>query len=79
MTVKEFFEERGSKALLAKKMKTSRQVVSLWVTGRNRPNVSSVMKMSDALRELGVNTSPSDILLYINEVSEEYRAKTEEA
>ena len=78
MTVKDFFEERGAQALLAKKMKMSRQVVSLWVTGQNRPSVSSVMKMSEALLELGVDASPSDVLLYINEVRKEDKAQAEE-
>ena len=71
---KEFLEKKGARALLADQMGVTRQSVSLWLTGQTKPNVKNIIRMSKALTELGVPSTPSDILILCNEAREDYEA-----
>lgn len=73
MKLNEFFEKRGAESLLAKEMAVSRQTVSLWCLGKNLPNVTNVIKMSKALCNLGVETTPAELLKFFNKARESYQ------
>lgn len=71
-TIKEFFEARGSVTILAKSMGSTVQAVSLWTSGKKMPTVSSIIKLSKALTELGVEATPAQVLSYCNEAHKKY-------
>ena len=68
MTFEEFMKTRGSQSLIAKQMNVSRQRVNEWFDGVGKPNVTNIIKLSEALKELGVSATPAQVLDYFAKI-----------
>lgn len=68
MTLEEFMSTRGSQSLIANKMGVSRQRVNEWVDGKGRPNVTNIIKLTNVLKELGVNTTTAQVLDWLAKI-----------
>ncbi len=63
MTLEEFMNTRGAQSLIANKMGVSRQRVNEWFDGdKGRPNIGNIVKLTDVLSELGVQTTAAQVL-----------------
>ena len=68
MTLEEFMSTRGSQSLIANKMGVSRQRVNEWVDGKRRPNVTNIIKLTNVLKEFGVNTTTAQVLDWLAKI-----------
>lgn len=67
MTIKEFFEQRGSQSVLADAIGVKRQTINLWYTGKVKISVPTAMKLTKVLMDFGVTTTVPEVIIFFNE------------
>lgn len=67
MTINEFFEQQGAQTVLAKAIGTTRSNVSLWYSGKSKISIPSAIKLVNALKDLGVETTLTEVVVFFNE------------
>lgn len=67
--------KRITQARLAEELKCARQNVNLWFSGKSSPSVATIERITDALKNLGVNTSYEEVFTALMNSRDEYKAK----
>ena len=78
MTIREFFEQRGAQSVLADSIGVTRQNVNLWHSGKIKISIPSAIKVVTALKELGVNTTMTEVVVFFNQRKAEREMREEE-
>lgn len=62
MNAKDFLASKGiTQEQLAQKLGCTRSNVSVWFSGKSAPSVDNVTRITDALNELGANTTYDEV------------------
>lgn len=72
----EFLKSKGiTQADLARQLNCERNNVNIWFCGSHSPKVSTLMKLTNALNELGAKTNYNEVYKALQKSREEYKQR----